>query len=380
MRTFFQAIALLSIVLSSCAIEWERHAFGLPESIWSVDAADFDGDGRLDFIAMGETTVFVLTAPDWKKNLLFDSKEPKMLYCVVLDMDGDGDLDLAVGRYRVPWIEYREAQKAGKKVEPPAGPEFSIAWLENTGKLGMPTPLHILDRELNGTHGLFAADVNGDGIKDLIADSILGPAFPNSLVWFEVPSGRRHLVSQNGADGRPHYLDFADINKDGRGDILLGDSQTGVFTWWEQRTNDEWQKHIIARHPGATNLRPGDMNGDGKLDVIGSCGHGKGVFWFEAPTWTEHVIDPAIDSPHALAVADFDGDGDLDVAVASFTEVIVRWYKNDGHGNFKGHDIDTGNHQQAYDLKTKDLDGDGRTDLILAGRESRNAVWYRNRR
>ena len=43
------------------------------------------------------------------------------------------------------------------------------------------------------------------------------------------------------------------------------------------------------------------------------------------------------------------------------------------------HDIDTTNQQQAYDLKAVDLDADGRLDLILAGRESRNAVWYRNR-
>ena len=80
-----------------------------------------------------------------------------------------------------------------------------------------------------------------------------------------------------------------------------------------------------------------------------------------------------------IAAGDFDGDGDLDVAVASFTEFVVRWYENRGRGEFTPHDIESGNQQQAYDLKATDLDGDGRLDLILAGRESRNAVWYKNR-
>jgi hypothetical protein len=54
----------------------------------------------------------------------------------------------------------------------------------------------------------------------------------------------------------------------------------------------------------------------------------------------------------------------------------VRWWENLGGGKFQPHDIDTGNDQQAYDLKIRDLDGDGHLDLLLAGRQSKNAVWY----
>ena len=79
-------------------------------------------------------------------------------------------------------------------------------------------------------------------------------------------------------------------------------------------------------------------------------------------------------------MGDFDGDGDLDVATASFGAKLVRWYQNDGKGSFTAHDIDTTNQQEAYDLKAVDMDADGRLDLILAGRETRNAVWYRNQK
>jgi hypothetical protein len=307
-----------------------------------------------------------------------------MLYCVALDANGDGATDLAVGRYQIPWIEYRNAQTKGKTLAEPTGPDFSVAWIENPRRAGATWPVHVVDRELNGIHGLHAADVNGDGRTDVIADSISGPAFPNSLAWFDLaaPGGpRRAIVTPAGADGRPHYLDFADLDGDGRGDILLGDSGGGTFTWWQRGAADEpWTKHRIAQEKGATNIKAGDVNGDGRSDVVGACGHGKGVFWFEGPAWTKHVIDAELATPHALAVGDFDGDGDLDVAVASYTAFIVRWYENDGRGGFTPHDIDVGHKQQAYDLKAADLDGDGRIDLILAGRETRNAVVYFNRR
>jgi FG-GAP-like repeat len=389
-------VTLLGLLVTSCLGAevrppvWTRYATSLPESIWSVEAVDVNQDRRLDLIAMGETKVFALTsptAPDAKAEVLVDTKEPKMLYCVALDADQDGDMDIAVGRYRVPWIEFRQARTAGKVVPEPQGPEFSLAWLENPGRRGETWGLHVLDRDFNGTHGLWVGDVNGDGIKDLLADSIIGPAFAKSLAWFQVPKRgqtefTRHLITHGGADGRPHYLDFADLNGDRRGDLLVGDPEGATFTWWEQPSQDgpdrPWIRHQIGRENGATNIKAVDLNRDGTIDVVGSCGHGKGVFWFEGPAWKKHTIDAELRDAHALAVADFDKDGDPDLATASFGAKLVRWYENDGQGGFVAHDIDTGNRQEAYDLKSVDLDGDGRVDLILAGRESRNAVWYRN--
>lgn len=367
------------------AVRWERQAFPLSESIWSTETADVNRDGRPDLIAMGVTKVFALVAPDWKERVLFDARDGKLLYCVATDADGDGDRDLVLGRYQIPWIEYQESRKKGQTRPEPLGPDFSVGWIENQPPEDRPWPLHVVDRELNGIHGLAVGDVNRDGAPDVIATSISGPSFPNSVAWLELApprAGMRHLVTKAGADGRPHYLDFADLNRDGRGDVLLGDSGGGTFTWWERNADAAlpWTRHLIATEKGATNLRAADVNGDGTPDAVGACGHGKGVFWFEASRWTKHVIDADLANPHALAVGDFDGDGDMDVAVASYTAFIVRWYENDGAGRFQPHDIDTGNRQQAYDLKAADVDRDGRLDLILAGRESRNAVIYFNRR
>jgi hypothetical protein len=54
----------------------------------------------------------------------------------------------------------------------------------------------------------------------------------------------------------------------------------------------------------------------------------------------------------------------------------LRWYENDGSGNFKIHTLDDA--QQSYDLKSIDMDGDGDLDLLNAGRGSQNVVWYEN--
>jgi hypothetical protein len=170
------------------------------------------------------------------------------------------------------------------------------------------------------------------------------------------------------------------MNGDGRGDVLLGASEEGTFTWWEQPpgTKNEWQRHLIASEPGATHPRAADLNGDGRLDVLGSCGHGTGVLWYEAPTWRRHIIDESLRDVHAFEVADLDGDGDIDAAGCSFTEKVVRWWENRGGGKFQPHDVDAGNGQEAYDLKIADINGDGVPDLLIAGHGSQNAVVYFN--
>ena len=77
-----------------------------------------------------------------------------------------------------------------------------------------------------------------------------------------------------------------------------------------------------------------------------------------------------------LGLIDFDQDGDLDVASCGYESKLLRWYENDGKGNFKIHTLD--DDQESYDLRTVDMDGDGDMDLLNAGRGSKNVAWYEN--
>ncbi len=379
-------LSLIVAGLANAAPEFERHAFALPQNIWAVEALDANGDGKSDFIAVGETKVWTILAPDWRIVELADTPGGKTIHAIALDCDGDGDFDVALGRSSSDWIKHREALAAGKPSNQPAGEDWTVAWLENTERTGTAWPLHRLDRELHGVHGVWKGDVNRDGKADLLANSFAGPHLESSLAWFSVPFAKgadvnslRRMVTTGKATGRPHYMDFADLNADGRGDVLLGASAEGSFTWWEQPAGlaQEWRRHVIAMEPGATHPRAADLNGDGQLDMFGSTGHGTGVYWFAAPGWTKHIIDADLRDVHAFDIADLDGDGDLDAAGCSFSQKVVRWWENLGGGKFQPHDIDTGNDQQAYDLKIRDLDSDGHLDLLLAGRQSKNAVVYR---
>lgn len=380
---------LLAIAMSGYATagpSFERHAFAFSQGIWAVDALDANRDGRQDLIAVGETKVWAMLAPDWRVVEIAETPGGRTIHAIALDADGDNDLDLALGRSASDFIRLRESLQSGKPGKEPAGEDWTVAWLENPGSTETTWPLHRLDRELHGVHGLWEGDVNRDGRADLLASSFAGPHLESSLAWFATPFANdaplgalRRMITTGKATGRAHYMDFADMNRDGRGDVLLGATAEGSFTWWEQPADlsHEWRRHVLAKEPGGSHPRAADLNGDCQLDVMGSTGHGIGVFWYEAPMWTRHVIDADLRDVHAFDIADLDGDGDVDAAGCSFTARIVRWWENLGGGTFTAHDIDTTNEQQAYDLKIADLDGDGRKDLLLAGRKSNNAVWYR---
>ena len=138
-----------------------------------------------------------------------------------------------------------------------------------------------------------------------------------------------------------------------------------------------WEKVVIAKNQlAATNILPGDLNGDGMMDFLASRGHSQGVIWFEGPKWKLHEIDRTIKSPHSLVLADLDGDGDLDGATCGFESQRVAWYENDGEGRFAVHVIDED--QESYDLRAVDMDYDGDLDLLNAGRATANVVWYEN--
>jgi hypothetical protein len=98
------------------------------------------------------------------------------------------------------------------------------------------------------------------------------------------------------------------------------------------------------------------------------------------------VIDDTLKQGHAVWCADFDGDGDDDVAVG-FREpgtgddkgpgVLVFENVDDNGGEWKKHVIDDGG-MATEDLVAGDLDGDGKPEIVAAGRATKNVKLYRN--
>lgn len=353
---------------------WRKHQVYSGASALTAVGGDFTGDGRPDIIANSDGRTRLLVAPEWKEILLGPEEERNFIHSEVLDVDGDGDLDWVGARYKpglITWLEQPENPETG-------------TWRER-----------LVDDQVNGIHGLLTGDVDQDGSLDLLATSAqpMGP-FPESLVWYRIPenpraadSWHRFVFANRDAPGLSHYLGFGDVNGDGRPDIASAakggpSDTTGLgnwFAWWEAPKDPEaaWTRHRLGGvQPGATNIHPADVNGDGRVDFVASRGHAHGVIWFEAPHWKVHNIDPEIQEPHALTVADLDQDGDLDAATCAFGSKMAAWYENDGSGRFRIHVLDRD--QESYDIRAVDLDADGDLDLLVAGRHSNNVVWYEN--
>jgi hypothetical protein len=351
---------------------WKKHVVHSLGYNTTAVAADFTGDGKVDVMCHFGGKVRLYVAPDWKEVVVRETPGIDSIHSAVMDVNGDGRPDFIGTRY---------------------SPGF-IFWLEcppNPTK--EPWPLHVIDDQVDGVHGLLVGDVDRDGKPDLLANSAepKGP-FARSAVWYRVPRDprqrwERHVFAQGDAPGNSHYLGLGDVNGDGRPDIVLAakgvpanaPNANGWFAWWEQPTDlaKPWKKHLIAANqPGATNIHPADVNGDGKTDFVATRGHDRGVYWFEAPDWKMHVIHPTLKEPHCLVLADFNGDGIVDAATCGYGDRLVYWFENDGKGQFKPHLI--ARDQAAYDIRAVDMDGDGDLDLLIAGQQSNNVVWLEN--
>lgn len=355
---------------------WRKHVVHEGLHTNTAIAGDFTGDGKPDVIANSGGKTRLFAAPHWRERILAERQGHDFIHSESFDVDGDGDVDWIGARYQPGWIVW-----LAQPVRP-----LEQSW-----------ELRTVDDEVNGIHGLLKGDIDGDGRFDLIANSAQPrPPFPNSAAWFRVPRDAhradrwdRFIFADQDAPGLSHYFGVGDVNGDGRPDIALAakggpqaEPNSGEwFAYWESPADPTraWSKRMISeRQVGATNIMPGDVNGDGRTDFVATRGHGRGVVWFEAPEWRAHTIHETLLEPHSLAVVDMDDDGDLDAATCAYGDRQAVWFENDGRGNFRTHVV--ANDQAAYDIRATDMDLDGDLDLLIAGQASKNVVWYENLR
>ncbi len=370
---------------------WVKHTVAeFPDGCQTALAGDFTGDGQVDIIASASRKVSLYTAPDWQETVLtrfVAARSGRAIHSAVTDVDEDGDLD---------WI---------------GGAPFGIPfWLENPGDGSGAWARRPIDGLIGGIHCFLLADLDGDGREELVLNHFepkgSQPGLGNSILGYHIPKSvqkadpwPRFFIARGDARGGSHYFSAADLDGDGDPDLAAGakgDPFIGGnwFAWWANpggkakgwatKADSGWRKSVISLdETGASNIEPADVDLDGDIDLIGSRGHGLGIVLFRAErnggavSWTKQEIDPDLDHPHNLTVADLDGDGDMDAAACGRLCRRVRWYENDGTGSFSIREI--GGDQESYDTRAIDMDGDGDLDLVMAGSNAKNVVWYENR-
>ena len=286
--------------------------------------------------------------------------------CAAMDVNRDGKLDVVCGGW---WYE---------------APDWKRHFLREVEVI----------RGRYDDYSNLPLDVNRDGWPDLVSVNYRS----QSLYWVEHPGKalgewRRHVIDTPGAmeTGR-----LVDVDGDGRLDVLPNGVKFAA--WWELAASDpdagsapRWIRHDLPDAIAGHGIGFGDINGDGRSDVVGPTG------WAEAPLdrrrgrWVVHrdfSLDRDCSIP--ILVYDVDRDGDNDLVWGRGHRIGLYWLEQvagDGQRDWRRHVIDT-SWSQPHSLLLADVDQDQRPELVAGkrymGHEGRDpgeydplvAYWY----
>jgi len=299
-----------------------------------IEPIDLDADGTLDFL-IGDLGRFLPSDHDrgavvWLRGRKDGTYAPTTLGgwprvsdVEAADFDGDGRLDLAVAAFG--WRRSGELSVLRNETADYDKPSF--------------VP-HQIDKRTGSIHGI-PADLNGDKKPDLIAlfaqehETVV--AFLNQGGMHFEP---RVIYAGPHPNWGSSGIQVVDLDKDGDLDVLMTNGDTfddkilkpyhGI-QWLENTGTFPFTEHALATLPAVQRAQAADLDGDGDLDIV-ACALVSSedaearslpaVVWLEQTrpgVFERHVLDGRLPTHATLDVGDFDRDGDLDIVVGNFT-------------------------------------------------------------
>jgi hypothetical protein len=327
-----------------------------------VALADLNGDGKLDLAITNYSSQKTVSLLLSNGNGTF---QPETLYrvganttgIVATDLDGDGDLDLAVGWYDNIFLKSH------------------MALLVNDG-----TGRFTVSQSTLLVHGpaspvVAAADFNSDGRQDI---AVAGSGRNRQIVLL---NGGNLTFTQTAyrAGFNATNLRAADVDADGDPDLMsatLGSTSTGTLSYLKNRGNGTFApSDSIDEGAQPSDVDVADFNGDGRPDLaVANSGATTGAIQPQRPdgSFANPPIYFGVPGQFGLdsASADFNKDGDVDMALSEIDPSsggndAVAIFENDGTGAMiMVQTLSTGTDSHAKSVVESDLNGDDAPDLL----------------
>jgi hypothetical protein len=333
--------------------------------VYAVRVADINADGRPDIVAINPSQMAWYENPTWQRHVIVDGSAPKdHVTLAAEDVDGDGRVEIALG---AGWNPRNTTSGGELFLATRTDPSGREPWtIESLG--AEPTLHRIRWATLGPRRALVVTPLHGRGTSPPSWQGIGARIFA-----LAAPSTRGKGWATEIVDDTRHILhNFMVGDFDGQpGDELITASREGL-TLMTRSADGTWSTRLLAAgEPGEVAL--GRVAGHRVFATVEPW-HGTSVVAYveTAGAWARAVVDDTIAGGHAVAWADFDGDGD-DELVAGWRDKTygLARYRIGAAGQVRERQlIDAA--VAVEDLVIADLDADQRPDIVAGGRATGN--------